>query len=75
MKPKLDQGRSKVQDGAAHSPRRAWPFDVMVSAAAMVVDEKLPVARVSEKLGVPYTTLFRSVADDVGNAIWRVAPR
>ena len=54
---KLDQGKRKAQDGGSHPPRRAWPKDVMGSAAAMVVDEKLSVARVSEKLKVPYTTV------------------
>lgn len=57
MNSKSDQSKQKMADAPSHALRRAWPADVMVSAAALVVDDKLPVSRVSEELRIPYTTV------------------
>ncbi len=56
------QRREQIRKDAARKKAGAtWPIDVMMSAAAMVVDEQLGAQRVSRELGIPYTTLHEWV--------------
>jgi transposase InsO family protein len=48
------QGRKDAEGRKRHA---AWPLDVMVAASSAVVDRGLVLKRVSEELGIPYTTL------------------
>jgi transposase-like protein len=49
--------KGKQQDGKGRKPRSAWPRDVMVAAAAMVVDQGVAASQVSAELKIPYTTV------------------
>jgi hypothetical protein len=56
VKAKQDQAPQGREDIKSRKPGAAWPRDVMVSAASMIVDENLPARRICNELGIPYTT-------------------
>ena len=61
MQQKAEQAPQGRKDAEGKKPHAAWPLDVMVAAATAVVDRGLVPKRVSEELGIPYTTLIEWV--------------
>jgi hypothetical protein len=57
VKTKPDRGSQDRKDVGGRKPRSAWPLDVMVSTASMVVEQKLATQRVAAELHIPYTTV------------------
>ncbi len=48
----------KAEDIGARKPHAAYAKDVMVGAASMIVDQGLAARRLSQELGIPYSTLL-----------------